>query len=839
MAAKNFIRNINLTLGAALVCALIFPSLAGAFSSHYFDDGDVTPKDEVDVVAGKGRYTVDANVNLYVYFDSPEGKITFNNFDFCRSTSNKYSDQYDTSYKVTHASGTQPVTQYTIEGGTVDTFTGNNGAMSEGVCGRGDITRDVSGLPYNESVRKYYAKVTATAANPDNVWIHGSLNFFSVDAKNTNGSTTGVIIAHAGGDTGREVTVEQRSGHSLSEERDEDFLDYRIKFGSDCTITANTEKAITVYDLDNLGDTGETTTNTQMFRHVKVSLYRSNGSLVHIWGRNGDDNYFDGTSFTPKNGGNKTIKINFMAEPNTSYYLEMVDVFSNNTIQYGTPFDGIYHDIQCPTVDLFPKIEIPTDVILPGTEIGTITHDVINNNDADATRDSPYAVYEYVIKRGKTKQSSDDIERVFSNVKNVRGTSVRYAEATISTTACDWLMIQGGGFNNIDPACKYITGGNGTFNEAHNILTGLDPIVADNYQLGDLICRILSVGHYDYISSGMQRRISEPVCVILAKAPSVQVWGHDVRVGDSIYAIGKTNGPNDGASVHTRFIATADAKYGSWAEYGIFAPSTGVIRSVSGGAIASAPAKPLSFANTTAPDAGQWSPARVTPTILDKLPTLPEGQVTSGTINLQQELNNHLDNGEWYRVRNNSDSVTIKNGNHEGYHASRGTVVIDMTGGAGNKTVTIADNIILNRPGGVAYTKLGNATQIIIVVKGNIIINSNVSQIDAWLVALPSSDNSPDGIISTCNEITTPYYKGLTVSHECNNNKLTINGAVMAKQIQLRRTNGAEKPDYGAPAEVINLRADAYMWGPNSTSNEDGVGYPIRTIMTKELPPRF
>ena len=492
--------------------------------------------------------------------------------------------------------------------------------------------------------------------------------------------------------------------------------------------------------------------------------------------------------------------------------------------------------------DLYPKVTIPSNVLLPGTQ-QEVTQNVINNNSFAPERDSPYEVQEYVIKAGSPKPTDPNVANVFNITKTVRSEVVQYAEAagviTAGTpTACDWLRTKAG-FNGISVGCKLLTNGNRNFNSIDNLITD-PPIIADDYNIGDVVCRIVSLGYFKYDTTDTTaRRVSKPICVTIAKSPHVQVWGHDVRVGDSIYGAGQVNGPNDDASIYTKLVMGGSTNYGSWAEYGIFAPTNGVIRSVSGGAIASAPAKPLSFANTTTPDSGQWSPARTIASIIDVLPDIPVGQTADGTINLNQDLNGSLVDGEWYRVKNSGNNVTIKDPPDGGYDTSRGTMVIDMTEGAGNKTVTIDSDIILSRPDDVAYSKLGNAVQIVIVVKGNIIINSNVSRIDAWLVALPKSDNSNDGIISTCDEITTPYYKDLVVSGPCNQNQLVINGAVMAKQIQLRRTHGSEKSDYGKPAEIINLRPDAYMWGRGTTGITDGTGYPIRTIKTRELPPRL
>lgn len=490
--------------------------------------------------------------------------------------------------------------------------------------------------------------------------------------------------------------------------------------------------------------------------------------------------------------------------------------------------------------DLYPKVIMPNTVIPSGAE-QTVTETIINNAQT-ADRQSPYAVYEFTIARGQVKPTPADVDATFNITKDVRSQTVQYVEASVQGSACDWVKANAQGFRVMSPGCKLLSNGTRLFNRDDNLIADL-PILADDYKIGDMICRIVAIGYFRYDTTNANlRRISKPVCVTVAKAPYVQVWGNDIRVGDAIYGIGKANGPRDNASIYTQFRKVGADTYGSWAEYGIFAPSSGVIRSVSGGAIAMAPAKPLSFANTTTPDSGHWGPAKVITSIIDKLPAMPQGKEVVDTLDISEDLNSGLTDGQWYKVTGKGSSITIKDLTGAGYNASKGTVVIDMTAGDGAKTIVIDQDIKLNRPNDVAYSRLGGASQIIIVVKGNIIINSNVSRIDAWLVALPSTDSSDDGIISTCDEIAKPpkkYYNGLIVSGPCNQKQLVINGAVMAKQIQLRRTFGAEQSAYGQPAEIINLRADAYMWGYGLAGGSDGTGYPIRTIKTRELPPRF
>jgi hypothetical protein len=65
---------------------------------------------------------------------------------------------------------------------------------------------------------------------------------------------------------------------------------------------------------------------------------------------------------------------------------------------------------------------------------------------------------------------------------------------------------------------------------------------------------------------------------------------------------------------------------------------------------------------------------------------------------------------------------------------------------------------------------------------------------------------------------------------------LTVNGPVIANRLLMYRTYGAEAGQRsGDPAEVFNLRPDAYLW---ASGQQSGSGK-IRTVQTTELPPRF
>ncbi|MFZ2125163.1 MAG: hypothetical protein WA087_01570, partial [Candidatus Saccharimonadales bacterium] len=196
----------------------------------------------------------------------------------------------------------------------------------------------------------------------------------------------------------------------------------------------------------------------------------------------------------------------------------------------------------------------------------------------------------------------------------------------------------------------------------------------------------------------------------------------------------------------------------------------------------------------------------------------------------------------------NNASIDLSANNLQGIYRATGNNVT-INGGVEGSMIGDPDDpntrskwIVINAPtadvtinGNIRYTdkKLTSIDQIpqIIIIANNIKIAHNVTKVDAWLVA--------GEYINTCST----YNNGTTLpigadldSNMCVS-KLTINGPVMAQKIYLRRTfgSGVGLDHSGDPAEVFNLRADAYLWAAARASS-NGQVYTIKTI---ELPPRF
>ena len=505
--------------------------------------------------------------------------------------------------------------------------------------------------------------------------------------------------------------------------------------------------------------------------------------------------------------------------------------------------------------DLFPQTPqpggTPEPLMVGDTRVSTDIKGYVWNNGATADRDIPYEIHQFVV-TGASKPVFDNTKFPLSTA--VGATTVIYAEGSHNNgAACSSWMSSN--FPMITCNAAPLATGTSMFPGGQSpALPGFKDINADDYKPGDWICQFLSVGLYRYnINDPQAHRIGVPMCMVIAKQPALQVWGSDMRVGNGILS------KNDDASVITSTFASGGATFGSWAEYGIFAPrnatnTLGKIDSVSGGAISGTAGlttppsashlSKLSFANINSPY-GRWAPAQLVASIKQavQVQAYPVLDAPGASINV------------WTDSLTSKGKLTVAKLSHTDGSGNPAKVSIRGVNAGGTKlslpdggsllmysdeSVSIDSDIILTEQ---TITELGQASQVIVIAK-NIIISSAVKQLDAWLVAIPAADGT-GGTITTCDSIADTgsglyYFNGLRLGDDCEDNQLRINGAVIAKELQLRRSFGADKiAGVSQPAEIINLRPDAYMWGMLPTSTPANAGLPIRTMITTELPPRF
>jgi hypothetical protein len=394
---------------------------------------------------------------------------------------------------------------------------------------------------------------------------------------------------------------------------------------------------------------------------------------------------------------------------------------------------------------------------------------------------------------------------------------------------------------SINPSTPQAYYGNGATNEASAVRdfapgpTALPQTakVTEDLPVGSKVCYALSVQPYTNNDTLGYWYHSTPACVDVSTKPKVQVLGGDLVVGR-----GSVSNPAAVSNIVTSTSRSASTGlgFGSWGEYGlipsgvVFGMASGAMYAGGSGAADLCGLSVLSFSNRVTSSCqpsqiGRYvlSPSTTNVASRFRIPTAAAQIIPASTTT--QNLH-ALTPGRVYTTTR----TTLALNNSPVFEAGR-WVVLNMP----NTTITITGNIDYTT-GPIANARA--IPQVVIIAK-NIIIADSVTNVDAWLIAsggsLVPGSTAADGRINTCGaggvtETTLP------IATQCAA-KLTINGPVMANHLILRRTAGGTGAGYavGAPAEVFNLRPDAYLWASTYSSNTDR----LPTVSTKELPPRF
>ena len=274
-------------------------------------------------------------------------------------------------------------------------------------------------------------------------------------------------------------------------------------------------------------------------------------------------------------------------------------------------------------------------------------------------------------------------------------------------------------------------------------------------------------------------------CVTVAANPYLQAWGHDIRVGSA---------NNTGSNKSSGIFGTASNGNGSWGEYGLFAP--GSITNFASG---------HGLHNSGSSNCADWSKLTFANTGLGSCPLGNFAPSASLDQTPYQAIDKYFTAANGYTVTNESSASSA-----------------GLSGVSGTKIIKTNGNFVVDQD--INYQNTGDVNNLpqVIIIARNIMIQQNVSRVDAWLLA--------ENTIDTCSDV--PNNR-LTIN-VCNA-QLKINGPVMAKQLNLKRTMTPADSEKDRPAEIINLRSDAHMW----TYYQSKKAAKLRTSYIRELPPRF
>ncbi|NCU38797.1 hypothetical protein EOL96_07150 [Candidatus Saccharibacteria bacterium] len=424
------------------------------------------------------------------------------------------------------------------------------------------------------------------------------------------------------------------------------------------------------------------------------------------------------------------------------------------------------------------------DVALPDTNLTGISASVDNNGDTISPADTKAAVVRFVVPSPTDPPTLGGYTTLLDNV-NYR---CQIAEKLSSSqTECVAIGPEYSG--------SFYPGSTAIIDSA---------IASDNLAListldfGDHVCYASMVNNYEPSKGDLDWLYSVPHCVAIKKTPTVHVWGNDVRVGSAI-----ESADNADSKIQSLTIPGDSGNYfGSWSEYGAIAPAD-ILGFASGAGLYGGNTNDpidwsnLTFANTPSygsfvADTNEWR--------LGTLPRIKDWDFSGAKI------------------------VTPSNSKYKGWETPFASSKIVVVKG---DSLRIDGDIEI--PSALSnYASVAEMPQMIIIAN-NILIDKKVNRIDAWLIASDTINTCAKGGPADANVNDKPN------TNQCDE-QLIINGPVIAKNLKLFRTFGAESvATLNDPAETINFSADSYVWARHQAEQSGG----LRTVAIRELPPRF
>ena len=378
----------------------------------------------------------------------------------------------------------------------------------------------------------------------------------------------------------------------------------------------------------------------------------------------------------------------------------------------------------------------------------------------------------------------------------------------------------------------------------------LTSIMETNYnvydaQAGQYYCVVAAVYPYtvssdlDMSTSGSNSwYVSSPSCAVIAKKPSIQVWGSGIStaISEKRSVSGFVNYSPRGSNDTTVF--------GSWVEESIVA--NGIVNGLASGASTGYPGNTA----RTISGLGGSKEGSVRSFCATRSPlTMPNASCMDGSglpgINLSGGISsttakmNRPDDHEDIIARFMENDGTFQYitaytklsqfttgviGSTTIPAGQRNTYVIDAKG----KTFTIDTDIQYAD----TYTYFVDIPKLIIRAD-NINIKCNVNRVDAVLIA-DKTDGSGvlTGKVDTCSD------GGSDNNAAKKSRQLKINGVVIAGYLEAGRTYGASYGAYSSiPAEIIDYDVSLYLWGsPKADASSSGK---LDMVYVHELSPRL
>lgn len=408
-----------------------------AMSGYYWDNtSDMTGGGTTMLVVGETANVHEAEVNVRVYFPTDNGYLYVDGYNFCpKDTSNNdyTGDASPGADSLTKADGTV-TTNYSITYGSTPTTSTAQGKLYKGTAdghcdgaGAGNrLTFHLTGLTLDDS-GLYSAKLRVTHSDVFPGLYDGIENYFQLS------SSAGGTISHAGaganGSTanGYDVTMQDFLGTATSV-----YKSFTVKFGSDCSVTANTPAFLNFYDLDNDGSLNPT--DAQYGKKITMQLTQITptgvSSVIPLAGS---------TTWTPNTLKNISQSAQFIAQPGMRYELKMNDVYYNNVVQFSTPYDGIYYEHPC--LPFTSTCNAPSlGAVSPGTHLTFGVGVTLDRNFGPPLVKNVNPTMSVDIKNGATTVYGPSATNYSTSGKTITSDPVNYTVGSAGTYTVRWIL---------------------------------------------------------------------------------------------------------------------------------------------------------------------------------------------------------------------------------------------------------------------------------------------------------------------------------------------------------------------------------------------------------------
>ncbi len=780
-----------------LGAVLFFNNAAQAGSPHIsssFPNGSVSAQGGavLQMSSQNTQYVNSGDSRIRVWFKNNHGSVNLNNIYFCPSTDDYIEDP-------TNINGGDNITKINpVDYGPAYTRYGKyscGGDERDKSINFDNISNKEPGTGY------YYVDLNIVATKADVV------NNYSVST-----NTPGAFIGLPGSNQFN-ATMEQTNESPT-------YVDYNVPFGLPCTQQGNADLYFYLYDMDNKNTDNS---GAQVGRDVvvKVAEYRKgNNNNLGNFIQYVDLNQHDGGNskkWTPPSGSNNSISNKFNASPDNAYVLEIRDVYWNNTIQFGLGASQIYY-MQCPSTATLDANAGASSGAVVGQPV-RFTNSV-NLSDLNRVNNDQYT-YKITssglppaanLGRTNKKLSNGDVVSNYNFTPTVPGEYCRtitleptprpdYATyIDKSATQCVHVSRPNGASNiPINTTIEkdkplsfqvgfYIDYGSGGCSPAGSgIITNL----VGRYQIGSPVNKTIPINinigngycpgsimesvaldstqsdalnskypgdsvSYNTVINGV---ISSNASITVFEVPFTRFYGNDIYSTDSTIKFNsRTNNPTNPFNGQ-----------GSVAQYAAFALSSIVLDTAAYRSGAPVPPNGLDSPNSLLSKKSSSVYTDVKNSLPTNCPAIPSGNSFASQASGCYTLNasSHFSAADVIPVLGTGD--TFGPGGATDFD-NRQITIVNTT----DKMFMIAGDVQTNNRG-----------VLLIVSKGDIVIDNNVKRVDAILVT--------DGNIYTCGYAgygPGRYVSQNTIDENCRV-PLTINGALSAKTIDFRRVGGS------------------------------------------------